>query len=122
MNAPKTPASSLGLVDAISQIQRLTKHDHHVDELKLRIVVYRPGCIGGTPKVDIERIQLGFDWDAGSVLLFPVTPLSALSQEEKAAILANANSAQTHHAYQQYKRIKELEAEVASLKTALGRP
>jgi RPA family protein len=90
------------------------------EQTTLQVEVFRPGAVGGTPRVAIVGMQAGFDWDNGAMLLKPESRLTTLTPEDVAAIHDSARKGQSWHAFQQYKkqadRIKELEAEVAALK------
>lgn len=94
--------------------------DYRRDQTTLQVEVFRPGSIGGTPRVPVIGMNLGFDWDNGAVLLRPEQPLTTLSAEEVQAIMDSAKKGQSWHAYQAQKqlreRIRELEAELATLK------
>lgn len=87
------------------------------------IVVSQPGSIGGTPTVDIERIQAGFDWDNGRLMLYPAKPLTALTETQIRAIEESARKGQSWHAYEAQKRLRrritDLEKEVAGLRASL---
>ncbi|ELX6439215.1 hypothetical protein SJ703_003354, partial [Escherichia coli] len=71
------------------------------------IVVHSPGRIGSTPSVEVQSIQVGFDWDAGQVMIFPAQPLTTLTPEQVADITDSVRKGQSWHAYQEYKKHKE---------------
>lgn len=89
---------------------------------KLLVKVFNPGATGGTPCVPVSRIDVGMDWDNGKVILTSDFPLTLLSLNEVADIRKSSREGQSWHALQNYKRqderIKELEAEIAVLKTS----
>lgn len=68
--------------------------------MRLVIQTLKPGSIGGTPCVDVEGINAGFDWDHGKLIVRPEKPLTALSPEDVAAIRKSAAEGQSWHAYQ----------------------
>ncbi len=71
-----------------------------------RIIIHSPGSIGATPSVEVESIQVGFDWDAGQVLIYPSQPLTTLTPEQVADITASARKGQSWHAFEAYKKHK----------------
>ena len=87
---------------------------------KLVVKVFRPGTVGGTPCVEVKRLDVGFDWDNGRLMIEADAPLTTLTPEDVAAIHKSAKGGQSWHAFQSYKkqadRIKVLEAEIAALK------
>jgi hypothetical protein len=90
--------------------------------MSLAIPVYRPGAVGGTPRVMVSSITAGFDWDSGMIFLNPESPLTTLTPEDLAAIRESVSKGQSWHAYQAHQKltdkIRALELEVASLKQA----
>lgn len=91
-------------------------------EWTLVVKVFNPGSVGGTPCVAVKRMDVGFDWDNGKVMIETDLPLTTLTPEDVAAIHKSAKDGQSWHAFQAYKkqaeRIKTLEAELAQLKAA----
>ena len=89
-------------------------------ETEVRIVVHRPGSVGPMPTVAVKQAGRGCDWDQGSYLLYPETPLTELSPEDVEAIRQSVKLGSSWHAFQSYKkqadRIKSLEAELAALR------
>ena len=75
--------------------------------MDVTIVVHSPGRIGSTPSVEVQSIQVGFDWDAGKVLIFPAQPLTTLTPEQITDITDSVRKGQSWHAYQEYKKHKE---------------
>lgn len=106
-------------VERAAQILESVKGRHR-EQATLQVEVFRPGSIGGTPRVAVVGMQAGFDWDRGAMLLKPAQPLTALTPEQVKDIQESARKGQSWHAYQAQKklreRIAELEAEVAALK------
>src|SRR3546814_636945 len=90
--------------ETIAQLQRMLEHAGGRDDLDLDVRVFAPGTVGGTPRVAVEILQAGFDWDAGVVLAIPAAPLTKLSPEDVAAIHESVRRGQSWHAYQHYKK------------------
>lgn len=94
-------------------------------EMRPRIVVHRPGALGPTPTVELERVDAGFDWDRRSLLLTPARPLTELSAEDIQAIHASVKSGESWHAYQAYKaqqaQINELRQRLAERELEIDR-
>ena len=53
----------------------LNKLDDNYNEHELNVVISRPNAIGGTPKVGIKFISVGFDFDNGTLLIEPQNTL-----------------------------------------------
>lgn len=53
--------------------------EHQINEQnqedRVVIEIHRPGGLGGTPCVDVDRIRAGFDWDSGKLIIVPEKPL-----------------------------------------------
>ncbi|EJN6897304.1 hypothetical protein V9S29_004804, partial [Escherichia coli] len=81
-------------------------HSHRRD-MDVTIVVHSPGSIGSTPSVEVQSIHAGFDWDSGTVLIFPAQPLTTLTPEQITDITDSVRKGQSWHAYQEYKKHKE---------------
>jgi len=101
-------------------LRRHTQYQRDAEAWNVAVVIESPGSVGGTPRVGIKSLQAGFDWDARTILLFPEAPLTKLSAEDVEAIRDSVRKGGSWHAYQAWKkqqdRIKELEAEIASLR------
>lgn len=107
----------LDAIQALTSIQQgADRRDH-----KLVIALHAPGSVGPSPSVAVERIDVGFDWNAGQVIFKPVEPLTRLTAEQVVAIEKSVRLGQSWHAYQSYQkqaeRIKVLEAQVADLQS-----
>jgi hypothetical protein len=106
---------------ALEELGRVSTSRSPLD-WELVVSVFSPGAIGGTPCIAIKNLNVGFDWDAGKVMIETEVPLTALAPEDVAAIRMSAKEGQSWHAYQSYKkqadRIKVLEAELAALKAS----
>ncbi|HBE3267845.1 hypothetical protein [Escherichia coli] len=89
-------------------VNRILSNNHsHRRDMDVMIVVHSPGRIGSTPSVEVQSIQVGFDWDAGKVLIFPAQPLTTLTPEQITDITDSVRKGQSWHAYQEYKKHKE---------------
>lgn len=89
-------------------VNRILSNNHsHRRDMDVTIVVHSPGRIGSTPSVEVQSIQVGFDWDAGQVMIFPAQPLTTLTPEQVADITDSVRKGQSWHAYQEYKQHKE---------------
>lgn len=89
-------------------VNRILSNNHsHRRDMDVTIVVHSPGRIGSTPSVEVQSIQVGFDWDAGKVLIFPAQPLTTLTPEQITDITDSVRKGQSWHAYQEYKKHKE---------------
>jgi hypothetical protein len=53
------------------------------DDFEVMVRIQKPGVIGGTPAVRIDKIAKGFDWDSGKFLLFPADPLMEVEPKKK---------------------------------------
>ncbi len=93
----------------IAHLQRIDEHNRR--ELKVVIPVFRPGAIGGTPRVEVTSVTAGFDWDAGIIFLQPAEQLTALSAEDVAAIRESVIKGISWHAYKE--RLKQREVQKA---------
>jgi hypothetical protein len=95
----------------IQRAQSLSAHDW-----RLTVAINNPGGLTAHQTVEVERMDQGFDWTAGQIILQPAMPLSRLSPEEVAAVMQSVRQGQSWHAYEREKklraRIKELEARI----------
>lgn len=71
------------------------------------VKVHNPGAIGSTLAVLVTGATLGFDWDAGRVLLSTEKPLTTLTPDEVAAMTKSARLGQSWHAYTRQKSLAE---------------
>lgn len=89
-------------------VNRILSDNHsHRRDMDVTIVVHSPGRIGSTPSVEVQSIQVGFDWDAGQVMIFPAQPLTTLTPEQITDITDSVRKGQSWHAYREYKKHKE---------------
>lgn len=86
-----------------------------VRKLKLKIPIFSPGRIGGSPSLDVHDLALGFDHDQGQLFVCTEQLLSPLSREEIAAIQKSVSMGQSYHAYQQYKVLMSERADLVDL-------
>lgn len=84
-------------------------------KLKLKIPIFSPGRIGGSPSLDVHDLALGFDHDQGQLFVCTEQLLSPLSREEIAAIQKSVSMGQSYHAYQQYKAMMKERADLVDL-------
>lgn len=73
---------------------------------EITISIHSPGGIGASPSVAVESIQVGFDWDAGQVLIYPAQPLTTLTPEQVNDITTSVRKGQSWHAFEAYKKHK----------------
>lgn len=101
--------------------ERIIRLSGNAPELDVRIVIQSQGSVGSTPSVAVREVVAGFDWDNGKLLIYPEQPLTQLTPEDVSAIRDSVRRGGSWHAYQQHKkqadRIKELEAELAEIRT-----
>ncbi|WP_408602231.1 hypothetical protein [Pseudomonas sp. PLMAX] len=86
-----------------------------VRKLKLKIPIFSPGRIGGSPSLDVHDLSLGFDHDQGQLFVCTEQLLSPLSREEIAAIQKSVSMGQSYHAYQQYKAMMKDRSDLVDL-------
>lgn len=93
---------------------------------EVKVVIYRPGSVGGLPAVPVRNAGFGIDWDARTFQIFTTEQITTLTPEDVEMIRKDAVKGQSWHAYQAYKkqfeRIKALEAELAALRATLVAP
>jgi len=106
---------------AIEHLQRIQKMQTG-RQWRLTIRKHNPGGLTAHQTTEVQGIYAGFDWQAGQVVIEPAKPLTELSPEQVSAIEKSVRAGGSWHAYEAQKklraRIKELEAEVASLRAA----
>lgn len=107
-------------MNAAELAERIMREPTHRLDAEVKVVVCRPGSIGGTPAVSVRSAGIGIDWDARSFLIYPADQLTPLTADDVEAIRQDVRKGSSWHAFQQWKkqdaRIKELEAEVAALR------
>ena len=66
-------------------------------KIEVVIPVFRPNAIGPRARVDIEAVDLGFDWDMGKLFLCPALKpgesLRVISAEERKQIMKQSREA-----------------------------
>jgi hypothetical protein len=109
-----------GIADALALLEHAKICGEMGKELQLKVRVHTPGKVGGSGCVSVTGMYLGFDWDAGKVLIHTDKQLTTMSPEDVEAINKSVKEGQSWHAYQQHKKhtdtIKGHEAEIAKLK------
>lgn len=104
------------LKKALQTLQSIDSNSGKRETLNLMVQVFNPNAIGGTPCVNVESINAGFDWDNGKVILSTEKQLTLLSSEDVTAIRESVSKGQSWHAYQSHK-VQKLE--VAGLQAKL---
>ena len=114
----QTTPSRLSLETAIEQLQRI-ENEHSYRPWRLVIRKTNPGGMSGHQTTEVQGIYVGFDHEAGRVVIQPAKPLTELSPEQVEAIQKSVREGGSWHAEQREnklrERIAELEAEVARL-------
>lgn len=70
------------IVEHIRSSYKGKYNEDECDNLRVCVHVKRIGVIGGTPCVDIKRIDVGFDWDKRKLMLIPETDLRETTRDE----------------------------------------
>lgn len=106
------------LQQALEILSRFAEYDTR--DSSLFVEVTPQDHVGGTPCVPVRAMDLGFDWDAGRVLIRTVGALTDLSRAEIAAIRASVRQEQSWHTLQLLKAQKErYERKIAELERQL---
>lgn len=117
-----TPLRALQVAESLNTI--IANATGRCERLTFEVLVNQPGSMGGSPAVGIVSLDLGFDWNAGRILLRPAQELSVLSQEDIAAIRESVKKGSSWHAYQQYQQQEAekdaLREEIAQLQARLA--
>lgn len=85
------------------------------ENITVGIIVKTTGSIGGTPITNIKNISIGFDWDAGKLLICPEKDLRVIEADELLAL----RKAHEKEGWAQYENrglksdIKKLNAKIA---------
>lgn len=94
--------------NAAALLQRMAESSgNQYRDVQLSVRIFKPGMIGGTPCVPVKRLDQGFDWDAGKVLITPDVELTTLTAEEVADIRTSVAAGQSWHAYQVQKKLRD---------------
>lgn len=111
--------SGFALEDAIDQLARI-RVLHHSRPHRLVIKKFNPGGMVGHGSTEVARIDAGFDWTAGRVIITPAKPLTELTPEQVDAIEKSVRAGGSWHAYEAQKKLREriraLEAQITALK------
>lgn len=104
---------------ALIRIKAIEAQQRTEDKLQLMVQVFNPNAVGGTPCVNVDSIDVGFDWDSGKIILQTEKKLTVLSAEDVEAIKSSVRKGQSWHAYQAHKeqdnKIKELKTKLIDL-------
>jgi len=112
---------------AMEHFQRALQYASPSRPLRLVIRKHNPGGMSGHGTTEVESIAVGFDWEAGRVILTPAKPLTKplteLTPEQVQAIEKSVRQGGSWHAYEAQKRLREralkAEARVAELEIEL---
>lgn len=108
---------------AMEHFQRALQHASPSRPLRLVIRKHNPGGMSGHGTTEVESIAVGFDWEAGRVILTPAKPLTELTPEQVQAIEKSVRQGGSWHAYEAQKKLREralkAEARVAELEIEL---
>ena len=72
------------LVCAIEQ--QAIRQRLNLEDIQVVIATHKVGLIGGTPNTNIKRIDLGFDWDRGKLIIYPEQTLREIDRDEIKAL------------------------------------
>lgn len=115
------PDAGYSLEQALAQLQSF-KHSQGARACRLVVRKFNPGGMTGHQTVEVERLDAGFDWEAGRIIITPARPLTELSSEDVEAIRKSVREGTSWHAYQREKalrdRIAALEKELANAQAA----
>lgn len=104
---------------AMEQFQRALQFASPSRPLRLVIRKHNPGGMSGHGTTEVASIAVGFDWEAGRVIIHPAKPLTELTAEQVAAIEKSVRGGGSWHAYEAQKKLREralkAEARVAEL-------
>lgn len=92
------------LVCAIEQ--QAIRQRLNLEDVKVVIATHKVGLIGGTPNTNIKSINLGFDWDAGKLTIYPEQTLLEIDRDEIKTLKDNYEEL-GRNKYMMYKLVKE---------------
>jgi hypothetical protein len=108
---------------AMEQFQRAMQFASPSRPLRLVIRKHNPGGMSGHGTTEVESIAVGFDWEAGRVIIHPAKPLTELSSEQVEAIEKSVRAGGSWHAFEAQKKLREralkAEARAAELELLL---
>lgn len=108
----------------MEHFQRALQNASPSRPLRLVIRKHNPGGMSGHGTTEVANIAVGFDWEAGRVILTPAKPLTELTPEQVNAIEKSVREGGSWHAHEAQKRLREralkAEARVAELEIELA--
>lgn len=108
----------------VSELRNIIeRHRGHEDLESIRVVipVFKVGCIGHTPCVEVSRANFGFDWERNSFIITPEVKLREIDMDECVSIKEKYEELgwtkyKLENKFAEYrKKIAALEAEVSDL-------
>jgi len=104
---------------AMEHFQRALQHASPSRPLRLVIRKHNPGGMSGHGTTEVQSIAVGFDWEAGRVVITPAKPMTELTPEDVEAITKSVRAGGSWHAYKSQEKLREralkAEARVAEL-------
>lgn len=111
------------LTDFIKSLNSLAKHRNGNEWVVVSIPISKLfATVGGSPRVAVENIQAGFDWDSGQMFIIPKEPLMLVSEHTEASEtiknLQDKNGWLEYEANGYKSEIKRLKRKVKELENA----
>ena len=104
---------------AMEHFQRALQYASPSRPLRLVIRKHNPGGMSGHGTTEVQSIAVGFDWEAGRVVITPAKPMTELTPEDVEAITKSVRAGGSWHAYKSQEKLREralkAEARVAEL-------
>lgn len=66
--------------------QQVIRQRLNLEDVQVVIATHKVGLIGGTPNTNVKRIDLGFDWDRGKLIIYPEQTLREIDRDEIKAL------------------------------------
>ena len=77
----------LELKELVEQMeQQSIRQRFNLEDIQVVIATHKVGLSGGTPNTNIKRIDLGFDWDRGKLIIYPEQTLREIDRDEIKAL------------------------------------
>lgn len=105
----------VSLEQAVEFLQRAQAAQGSRD-FRLTVRKHNPGGLTAHQTTDVQAMYVGFDWQAGQIILEPARPLTELTAEQVEAIVQSVRDGNSWHAYQRDKRLRD---EISELKEEL---